>query len=146
MGSTQSTWVTLLVGLLIACELIAGVWAVVSWGVVSSESANSSSDGLTDSFESALKGQLTEEAELWWDWQKTFSCCGYDNNTIPSQLATGKYCTTDPDTSANACKEQLWDDLAENALPFAVFAAAFFTIQLTVCVSGMCLACIIKAQ
>ena len=49
-------------------------------------------------------------------------------------------------TSANACKEQLWDDLAENALPFAVFTAAFFSIQLTVCISGMCLVCIIEAQ
>lgn len=137
---------TLLVGALIAAEFVAGAWAVVSWNVVSSESAESKSDGFTENFESALKTQLTNEPELWWDWQKTFDCCGYDNNTIPSSLATGKYCTTDPLTSATACKDQLWDDLASNSLPFAIFGVVFFLIQVTVCVSGMCLACIIKAQ
>ena len=131
---------TLLVGILIAAELCAGVWAIVSWGVISSDSAESQSDGFTQSFESGLRDQLTNEPELWWDWQKTFDCCGYDNNTIPSPLATGKYCTTDTSTSAPACKTQLWDDVGSNSLPFAIFGIAFFAIQLTVCISGMCLA------
>mmetsp|Transcript_69586 Transcript_69586/g.110532 ORF Transcript_69586/g.110532 Transcript_69586/m.110532 type:complete len:254 (+) Transcript_69586:52-813(+) len=137
---------TLLVGILIAAELVAAVWGIVSWGVISSDTASEKSDGFTEAFESSLKVQLQNEPELWWDWQKTFECCGYDNNTIPSSLATGKYCTTDTFTSANACKEQLWQDIADNSLPFAIFGVAFFAIQLTVCVSGMCLACIIKAQ
>lgn len=131
---------TLLVGLLIAAELVTAIWGIVSWGIISSDTAESKSDGFTESFEAELKKQLTDQPELWWDWQKTFECCGYDNNTIPSPLATGKYCTTDTLTSETACKERLWSDLADNSLPFAIFGIAFFAIQLTVCISGMCLA------
>jgi len=137
---------TTVVGILIAAELVTAVWAVVSLGVVSSDTATTQSDGLTESFEVGLKDQLTNEPELWWDWQKTFECCGYDNNTIPSPLATGKYCTTNTLTSADPCKRQFWADVDSNALPFAIFGIAFFAIQLTVCISSMCLACIIRAQ
>ncbi len=137
---------TLLVSLLIATELVGGVWAVVSWGVVSSETADSKSDAFTENFENTVRQQLTNQPELWWDLQKALECCGYDNNTIPSPLATGKYCTTESSTSATGCKDQLWQELADNSLPFAIFAIAFFAIQLAVCISGMCLACIIKAQ
>eukprot|EP01084_Bolivina_argentea_P096288 173106_1 len=137
---------TLLMGFLIACELAMGIWAIISWGVVSSETADSKSDEWTQGFEATLRGQLTKQPELWWDLQKGLECCGYDNNTIPSPLATGKYCTTDPLTSANGCKDQLWAELADNSLPFAIFGILFFMIQMAVCISGMCLACVIKAQ
>jgi len=137
---------TLLVGILIAAELAAGVWAIISWDVISSESATSTEDGFSESFQAGLKDQLQQQPELWWDFQKALECCGYDNNTIPAPLATGKYCTTDPFTTAPGCKDQLWEEIGDNSLPFTLFGTAFFLIQLAVCISGMCLACIIKAQ
>ena len=146
---TYNYWLivlTLLIGALIAVELVGGVWMIVSYGFVESDSVENKSDGFTESFESSLKQQLSNEAELWWDWQKKFECCGYDNNTIPSPLATGKYCTTDPTTSYVECKSKLWQDIGDNSIPIAVFAVFFIGIQLTVCISAMCLACIIKAQ
>ena len=132
---------TALIGMLLAAEVVMVVWGIVSWGVVSSASAQGQSDALTETFETALKDQLTNEPVAWWDWQKTFDCCGYDNSTIPAPLATGKYCTTDIYTTAPPCKDKFWADVSENILPFGVFAGVFVIIQLTVCVSGMCLAC-----
>eukprot|EP00485_Elphidium_margaritaceum_P000740 CAMPEP_0202687370 /NCGR_PEP_ID=MMETSP1385-20130828/3069_1 /ASSEMBLY_ACC=CAM_ASM_000861 /TAXON_ID=933848 /ORGANISM="Elphidium margaritaceum" /LENGTH=232 /DNA_ID=CAMNT_0049342151 /DNA_START=53 /DNA_END=751 /DNA_ORIENTATION=+ len=136
---------TALMSALIVAELVMGVWGIVSFEVVSApEAATTQSSGATEQFETGLREQLRTEPELWWDWQKTFECCGYDNNTIPSPLATGKYCTTDIVTSASPCKLQFWADISSNTLPFTIFGIVFFAIQLMVCVSSMCLGCCLR--
>jgi len=137
---------TLLVGILIALEMAGGVWAAISWNVISSESADATESGFSETFQSELRNQLGNQPELWWDFQKGLECCGYENNTIPAQLATGKYCTTDEFTTAPGCKTKFWEEIGDNALPFGCFIGAFFMIQMAVCISSMCLACIIKAQ
>eukprot|EP01083_Nonionella_stella_P071070 190650_1 len=137
---------TLLMSTLIAAEVVGGAWGIVSWGVIKSDTASEKSDAFTQVFEAELKGQLTAQPDLWWDFQKQLLCCGYENNTVPAALATGKYCTTEATTSAPGCKEQIWTEIENNMLPFVIFGVSFFLIQTAVCVSGMCLACIIKAQ
>lgn len=137
---------TIIVGILMLLELASGVWLVVEFGVISNTSLNEKSDGLTASFENSIKSQMTKESDAWWDWQKQFECCGYDNNTIPAALATGKFCTTSNETSAVACKEKLWADVGEKSLPISIFMILFMLIQLIVFISALCLACIIKPQ
>ena len=78
------------------------------------------SDVLTEALETQLRDQAIDNPEAWWDWQKTFQCCGYDNNTIPAPLATGKYCTSSELTSLRCFIFFLF---------FCFFLAATITIQ-----------------
>eukprot|EP01084_Bolivina_argentea_P216942 368431_1 len=127
---------TFLVTVLIAAEIGSGIWAMTAWEVIKSDTAKSQADAFTETFETKLKQQLNAQPELWWDFQKGFECCGYHNNTIPSSLATGKYCTTDYLTSAPGCKQKMWSNIGDNALPFTMFGIIFVIIQLAVCISG----------
>jgi hypothetical protein len=146
---TQNWWLnslTVLVGALLLVEFGMLIWLVIEYGALQSDAVSNKTDVLSTVFENSLKEELQQQTELWWDWQKTFECCGYDNNTIPSPLATGKYCTTDHGTSATECKTVLWADIEGEALPLILFLIAFLAMQIVVCVASMCLACIIKAQ
>jgi len=146
---SQNFWLitlTFLMGTLILLEILAVVWITVSYGVVSSHAVDSQEKTLSIQFEDSLKSKLKQNENAWWDFQKTYYCCGYDNNTIPAPLATGKYCTTDPTLSAQPCKTKLWNDVAKQAIPISVFVLAFLVMQISVCASSVCLACVIKAQ
>jgi len=135
-----------LVSGVIIFEIICAVWLTVEYGVIESESISKQSDVFAVQLEQSVKSQLKSQPEAWWDWQKNFECCGYDNNTIPNELATGKFCTTDTFTSGPPCKDQLWADIDDQAIPLAVFMALFFIGQVVVLVSSVCLACVIQAQ
>ena len=140
------TQLTLLMGAILIIEIAGLVWIGVEYGAVQNDTVTERSESLSNSFERSLKSKLEKQEEAWWDWQTEFKCCGYENNTIPDSLATGKYCTTDEDTSADPCKDQLWEDVGEQALPIAGFIFFFLCLQTAVCVSSLCLSCIIKAQ
>jgi len=146
---TQNFWLialTFLIGSLILAEILGVVWVALSYGVVSNQAVDSQQKVLSDQFENSLKSKLEQQQSAWWDFQKQYDCCGYDNNTIPSPLATGKFCTTETTVSAQPCKTKLWKDVAKQAIPISVFVALFMALQISVCASSMCLACIIKAQ
>jgi len=137
---------TLLIGAVMILELICCIWLIADYDIIHSTAITEQSQWLNTKFQNSLKSQLTSQQEAWWDWQKNFDCCGYTNNTIPDPLATGKYCTTDTTTSAPPCKDTLWSDISTEAIPIAVFMVLFFIAQLIVCVSSVCLSCVIKAQ
>jgi hypothetical protein len=137
---------TILIGMVMIAELISLVWLIAEYKIIESEAITKQSDYFSEQLEASVRENLSDQPEAWWDWQKSFSCCGYSNNTIPDPLATGKFCTTDPTTSYPACKDQLWEDIADSAIPLALFMVLFFGAQSVVCISSVCLACIIKAQ
>ena len=140
------TVLTLLVGVLILVEIVMFIWGIIESEIIASDELLTQSDYLADQLEKSIKDELRSQDELWWDFQKGFECCGYINNTIPSTLATGKFCTSDPETTADSCKTVIWELLLDSAIPVVSFVVIFITMQLVVCVSAMCLACIIKAQ
>jgi len=137
---------TMLVGTLLTLELATGIWIITEYTSLTTNSLHSKQDSLSLLFQNSLKSQLDKENEFWWDWQANFDCCGYDNNTIPSPLATGKYCTTNNATSAPECKAVLWAKLGNEAEPLAIFFVVFLLFQFIVCMSALCLGCVIKAQ
>jgi len=146
---SQNFWLILLtfvLGALILVEVLMVVWIAISYGVVSNHAVNAQEKTLSVEFENSLKSKLEQQESAWWDFQKQYDCCGYDNNTIPSPLATGKFCTTDPTLSAKPCKTKVWQDVAHQAIPITVFVFAFLVMQISVCASSLCLACVIKAQ
>ena len=81
-----------IISLLMITEIIIGLWIIIEYIIL--ENTNTNYVSFTNSMEIALKNSLLDNSELWWDLQKQFNCCGYDNNTIPDPLATGKFCTT----------------------------------------------------
>lgn len=96
--------------------------------------------------EDQLKEELNERESFWWEWQKSWDCCGWENNTIPDPLATGKYCTTDPAESQDPCKEVMNEYLDKNKAIIIVFAVAFLCSQMFVWYSACQLGCCIHAQ
>merc|ERR1712083_1210032 len=95
-------------------------------------------------FEEKLEEHLTTIPVAWWDTQKFFECCGWDNNTIPHPLATGKFCTTDPSLSEQACQGKLLN--TDQAWVYGMFFGILFVSQGMVCGSSCCLACWIQAE
>ena len=137
---------TIIVGLLLLGEVIMFIWAIIESEIITSDAVSNRSDVLATELEKSIRTELKDQDELWWDFQKALECCGYDNNTIPDPLATGKYCTTEKDTTAPSCKNVLWEKAENQALLVITFVLVFLIMQFVVCVSAMCLACIIKAQ
>lgn len=97
-------------------------------------------DGLIENF----RGKQTS----WWDIQKWLKCCGFRNNTLGAEdgLATGKFCTKNPDYSAPPC----WDSIMQGIRDGMVVVIIIFSLTLIIimiqCCSSCCLACWIKAE
>lgn len=93
-----------------------------------------------------IEATWKEKQMSWYDWQKTLECCGWKNNTIPAELATGKYCTDDKETTYPACKPKIWALFTDDLFVMAGMLIVFVGIQVVTCCSSYCLACSIQAQ
>ena len=123
------------------------VWIIIESGLIDlGNDAETQTAAAKTTFENILIGELSRNDDLWWDFQKRFECCGYANNTIPAPLATGKFCTTDALTTKPGCKETLWTTVESQIIPIASFGFIFIGMQIIVCLSSLCLGCLIHPQ
>merc|ERR550525_1258953 len=100
---------------------------------------------MSQQIEASVMTLADKKPTAWWDWQKVAGCCGWNNNTIPNTLATGKFCTQDPATSADSCKDTFMT-LTDDSWIVFTFCGVFFLAEVLVCVSASCLACWIQAE
>jgi len=110
------------------------------------DQVNEGSDFLTGYLEDSLVNEFESRELFWWEIQKAWDCCGWNNNTIPDTLATGKFCTTDTDTSAPACKDDMEEYINHNKVFMIIFSTLFLLAQLSVWYSACQLGCCIQAM
>lgn len=132
--------------LVLLFELFIVAISIVKSLDVKQSDVSEGSDFILDYAENSLKSEMEEREDFWWNWQKSWECCGWNNNTIPDKLATGKYCTTDSFTSAKPCKDDVEDYLVSNVVVLIIFAGVFMMSQMFVCFSACQLACCIQAM
>jgi len=99
-----------------------------------------------DFLEDALLTELKNREAFWWEWQKSWQCCGWQNQTIPAPLATGKFCTTDDETTAPSCAKTFIDFINENVIVVSSVAGVFLLTEIAIWYSACQLGCCIKAQ
>lgn len=110
------------------------------------DTVNEGSDFLTDYLEKSLVNEFESRELFWWEIQKAWDCCGWNNNTIPDSLATGKFCTTSAETSAPACKDDMESYIKDNMVFMIIFSSLFFIAQFSVWYSACQLGCCIQAM
>jgi len=145
----QWNWWLVLVGFLmtvfIVAELYLAVWAISEANIVKNEMLQGHTTWMTGQIQNSIQSLAENKPTAWWDWQKLASCCGWSNNTIPDELATGKYCTSDADTTADSCKDVFMTAITGSWI-ILLFLGLFFIAELMVCVSATCLSCWIQAE
>lgn len=127
-------------------EFVFVFMAVIEQAKVENKSLEEGGTTILTYIEDSFVDELKDREEFWWEWQKTWECCGWKNNTIPDELATGKFCTTDASTSAENCKEDLENYINNNAVGLIIFLAVFILSQMFVWYSACQLGCCIQAQ
>jgi len=131
---------------LLIVEIVMICVVVVKESGWNQENVNDGSDFLTEYIEDSLKNEFESREAFWWEIQKSWKCCGWDNNTIPDSLATGKFCTTDMSTSAPACKDDMTEYVKDNSLFMIIFGSVFLLSQMFVWYSACQLGCCISAM
>lgn len=131
--------------ILILFELFLGFWAFGESKLIENEILQDSTSFITDYVQTTIEKLAEAKPTAWWDWQKIGDCCGWQNNTIPDPLATGKWCTHHVETSAESCMDKLIGMLKTQYL-ILVGLGIFFVTEVMVCISSSCLACWIQAE
>jgi len=138
-------FVALVCSILILAELTLGIWAIGEAKLIDNELLAEGTSFLSDFFQETIENMARARPTAWWDWQKVGNCCGWQNNTIPDPLATGKFCTADMATSAESCVD-VFMDAFQSSYFILIGIALFFIAEVMVCVSSTCLACWIQAE
>jgi len=137
--------VAIVLSVLILVELVFALWAIGEAKLIDNEVVEEGTLFVSNFFQETIENMAQAKPIAWWDWQKVGHCCGWNNNTIPDVLATGKFCTADASTSAPACLETFMDAFQSNYF-ILIGIGLFFIAEIMVCVSSTCLSCWIQAE
>jgi len=132
--------------LLLLFELLIVAMIVISSLSVKQDEVSGGSNFVSTYLETSMEKEFENRDEFWWEVQKSWECCGWDNNTIPDTLATGKFCTTDSDLSAQTCKGEMTDYVQTNQYYLIGFGSIFMLAQMMVWYSACQLGCCIQAM
>lgn len=145
INKKQNIQLTIISGVLLLVEVSGITWITIQSGIIN-EGTSTATEEYTSKLEVILKNEISRNEDIWWDFQKRFECCGYENSTIPDPLATGKFCTTDENTSADGCKSKLWGQIESQIFYVIGFLVVFLSMQMIICVSSLCLGFLIHPQ